>query len=268
MENERVIVNEYDGKLTNSYKELLKLKGVGQYTAAAIASIAFCESVAVVDGNVYRLLSRFFGISTPIDDKTGVTEFALKSNELLGTHNPGIFNQAIMELGALVCLPNNPKCDSCPLRDDCVALKEDRISMLPVKEKRLKKRKRFFNYLFIKNNERTYLHKREAKDIWQGLYEFPLIETNTFANRQTFTNCKDWKRILKNSNYKILEVSDIFSQTLTHQRIEARFWEIEIDRRLDLSENNFIETGMDNVNDYPFPKIMICYLDEIVLVLQ
>ncbi|MGE0567222.1 MAG: A/G-specific adenine glycosylase, partial [Bacteroidia bacterium] len=170
------IKQEYKGKFPDNYRELLNLKGVGTYTAAAIASFSYKTPVAVVDGNVYRVLSRIFGIETPIDTLSGKKEFQNMADKLLDIHSPDIYNQAIMEFGALYCKGSNPDCENCIFQKNCFALKFDKVKLLPVKEKKVKVKKRVLNYfIIIDKNKNCIIQKREASDIWKGLYEFPLI---------------------------------------------------------------------------------------------
>ncbi|MEO8068831.1 MAG: A/G-specific adenine glycosylase, partial [Flavobacteriales bacterium] len=176
------VVHEHRGVYPTTHVGLLKLIGVGDYTAAAIASICFSRPEAVVDGNAYRVLARVFGIATPIDSTAGKKEFKALANTLIDPDHPGDHNQAVMELGATVCTPRNPDCGSCPLRNRCVALKESRIATLPVKVKKQVVRVRYFNYLVLRSPKGIFLHQRSGKDIWQGLWEFPLIETGRPAN--------------------------------------------------------------------------------------
>ena len=178
------IANELNGEFPNTYKEIIKLKGIGDYTASAIASICFKEPTAVVDGNVYRVLSRYFGIKTPINSSAGIKEFKALAQTLIDESQPGNYNQAIMDFGALHCKPQNPLCDTCPFADSCVALEKKLIKELPVKDKKIKIRNRYFNFLVIKtNNNKTILTERKGKGIWQGLYQFPLIESDKNINK-------------------------------------------------------------------------------------
>ena len=169
------IINELNGEFPKSYKELLKLKGVGDYTASAIASICYDEQTAVVDGNVYRVLSRYFGIHTAINSTKGIKEFKKLAQQLITDEDPGRYNQAIMELGAKQCKPQNPNCDECPLNEGCIALQKKVVRNLPIKEKKIKIKKRYFNYLVLDVNNFTLIKQRSTKGIWQNLYEFPLI---------------------------------------------------------------------------------------------
>lgn len=176
------------GGFPQTFKELKTLKGVGDYTAAAIASIAFGEPIAVVDGNVYRVLSRYFGIDTPIDSTEGKKEFQALAQSLLPINEPADYNEAIMDFGATQCTPNSPHCSACPLCETCVAFREQRINELPVKSKKVKQRERHFTYLYIEYEGKIAIHQRGAGDIWQGLWEFPQAEQLTSSEDSAWEN--------------------------------------------------------------------------------
>jgi A/G-specific adenine glycosylase len=219
----KMVVEDFGGKFPDSYQELKKLKGIGPYTAAAIASIAFKEAVAVVDGNVFRVLARIFGIEIDIASNEGKIFFSAKANELIPKEHPDLFNQAMMEFGALHCLPQNPLCDSCIFAKTCVANQNDLQKVLPVKSKKLKVRNRYFYYFVIRHQNKILMKKREGKDIWQGLYDLYLIETK--RNSKTEMLLKDDK-LLKGST-KISE-SKIYRHILSHQKLMVRFVEMEL----------------------------------------
>ena len=230
----RRLVKEYEGIFPESFTELKKLKGVGEYTAAAVASICFNLPHAVVDGNVYRVLSRYFNIETSVGTAQGMKEFSELANTLLSRQQPGMHNEAIMELGALVCTPKNYCCDKCPLQHSCLALKNKNIKDFPVKQGKQKVRMRFFNYLVLDINEtQTYLEKRKEKDIWQNLYHFPLLESQTEIGPE---------EILKSTllqQFQLDEVPGIFQfnnkpviHKLTHQTIITNFWIIRTNTAL------------------------------------
>ena len=166
------------GGFPTTYQGVLALKGVGEYTAAAICSFAYEMPYAVVDGNVYRVLSRWLGIDTPIDSTIGKKEFSEAASELLDTTRPSLYNQAVMEFGALQCTPTSPRCTDCPLADSCMALHQGRVDTLPVKQHKTKVTNRYFNYIYVRMGAYTYINKRSGNDIWKNLYEFPLIETS------------------------------------------------------------------------------------------
>ena len=194
------IVSEFNGEFPNTYDELIKLKGVGDYTASAIASICFNEPTAVVDGNVYRVLARYFGIDTPINSTKGIKEFKALAQNLLPKQLVGDYNQAIMEFGARQCKPANPNCDVCPLNNSCLSLAKGRVDKLPVKLKKTKITKKYFNFLvFVSNDEKTILEQRTKNGIWKNLYQFPLIETTKSISINTLKTNKSFKQILNSS---------------------------------------------------------------------
>jgi A/G-specific adenine glycosylase len=182
----KYIANELNGEFPSTYDEIKKLKGVGDYTASAISSICFNKAEAVVDGNVYRVLARYFGIKTAINSSAGIKEFKKLAQTLIDPTQPGTHNQAIMDFGALQCKPQNPLCETCPFNSSCIALANKTIKELPLKEKKIKVRKRYFNFLvFISDNHQTVLSERKGKGIWQGLYQFPLVETEKSVSKET-----------------------------------------------------------------------------------
>jgi A/G-specific adenine glycosylase len=222
----KYIVRELNGIFPASHKELLKLKGVGDYTASAIASICYEEPVAVVDGNVYRVLSRIFGINTPINSTEGIKEFKILAQNLLDETNPSDFNQGLMEFGALQCKPQLPECSTCPFSENCIAFKEQRIAELPVKLKKQKIRKRHFNYLvFISEEKETLLKQRMGKGIWQGLYEFPLVETSGDASLENLVKEEEYKSYSTMENTSVALFNELpVVHKLSHQHIYTRFW--------------------------------------------
>ena len=194
------IVEKHGGVFPNRYEDIIALKGIGPYTAAAIASFAFGLPFATVDGNVYRILSRIFGLEIPIDSTIGKKQFAQLGNELLDKTQPGLFNQAMMELGALICSPKNPQCDICPFRKDCKAKALGLIDVLPVKEKKVKVKERVFHYLVMSDEKLVIMKRRGAGDIWQGLFDFPVIEDMKPLNNAELIKVvleKGWVRGLK-----------------------------------------------------------------------
>lgn len=241
--------------------ELQKIIGIGPYTAAAIASIAFNEPHAVVDGNVYRLLSRFFAISTPIDSTIGKKEFETLANQLLDKENPGNFNQAMMEMGALICTPFNPACNICPIAVECKSRSTATQLLFPVKGKKADKRTRHFNYIFIRYNDSILMNVREKGDIWQGLFEPLLIESNNLHNNESLA---DFLKI-EWPNFN-LEISTKFDSRhiLTHQMIIARFFEIiwsdhlKIPKKFGDKELQLITAS--SIHNYPVAKLIDNYL--------
>ena len=226
----KYIVDELQGEFPNTHNELLKLKGVGDYTASAIASICFNEPTAVVDGNVYRVLARYFGINTPINSTKGIKEFKALAQELIDKKQPASFNQAIMEFGAMQCKPQNPDCTICPLNNSCMAFNKGRINKLPVKNKSAKAKKKFFNFLvFISEDGKTILEKREGKGIWQNLYQFPLVETKSNIDFYTFKNQIETFNLLKDVPFNLsLYNEKSVVHKLSHQHLHTKFWIVNV----------------------------------------
>jgi A/G-specific adenine glycosylase len=251
----REIALNYNGSFPNNYNDLLKLPGVGPYTASAIASICFNKPNAVVDGNVFRVLARHFDISKPINKHQVIKEFIELASILIDTSCPGEYNQAIMEFGALHCTPKNPKCISCPLNNSCLALLNKTIHERPKKIKANPIKNRFFHYLvpFDKHNN-TFLQKREKKDIWEGLYEFPLIEANCQLDESALkihTNNPGW---LKKANWTKFQDKAIIHK-LSHQSLHTTYWIIEdVDSKLAIP--------WEYIQDYPVPRLIERFLDK------
>jgi A/G-specific adenine glycosylase len=254
----RQIIHEFDGTIPSGSKELMKLKGVGTYTAAAVASIAFQEAVPVVDGNVYRVIARYLGLRDAIDTGPGQKVFARAAKDLLWTKDPGKYNQAIMEFGALQCVPANPVCAICPLAENCMAFQEGLVNELPRKEKKVKVRKRFFNYLVIKQKNEIVLQKRAGKDIWEGLYEFPLVESEE--------ELQSFGQLMQLNQGAIPYESMTFKKNhrpkkhlLTHQELHPTFWELEwLGSKKDLKKAfpyGLVLTS-SKAEGLPFPKII------------
>ncbi|WP_299225382.1 A/G-specific adenine glycosylase [uncultured Psychroserpens sp.] len=251
------IANDLNGKFPKIYSEILKLKGVGDYTASAIASICFNEPTAVVDGNVYRVLSRYFGIQTPINSTQGIKEFKSLASSLIDIKNPGDYNQAIMEFGATQCKPKNPYCIVCPLSDSCVALQKSIIEVLPVKLKKTKLTKRHFNFLvFLTPDKKTIFEKRSSKGIWQNLYQFPLIETKKQLTPEDFYTLREVTSYLNGMNfkYRLFNTKELVHK-LSHQHLHTRFWIIEIDK---LPKDGILYS---KITDYPMPKLISNFIE-------
>ena len=258
----KFIANTLNGTFPNTFETILDLKGVGPYTAAAIASFAYNLPHAVVDGNVFRVLSRVFGIATPIDSTLGKKEFNRLAAKLLAQKEPGIYNQAIMDFGATLCTPANPDCARCPMQEICVASKDSLISSLPVKSKKIKKRERHFNYLVFKRTDTIILNKRNKKDIWLNLYDFPLVEANTILSKTALIKHPTFLNIIGQSKYIIQKASKPFKQLLTHQKIIAAFWEIQLNSPLIINDTSFFEVNQKNINNFAFPKIVDLYFQD------
>ena len=256
----KIIAAKSGAKFPDNYQDLLKLKGVGEYTAAAIASFAYNKAYAVVDGNVYRVLSRVFGVKTPVDSTKGKKEFYELANALIDKKNPGNYNQAIMEFGAMYCKPQNPDCLNCCLNTSCLAFEKKMVDKLPVKSKNTKQRNRYFNYLVVNYKNSLILEKRTDNDIWKNLYDFPLIETNKLLSEAEFVNSPYFKKIITKHKGIIKSVSKVYKHVLSHQKIYARFLEIKAKKSF-LSKNS-IEVPYKKVNKYAIPRLIENYLQE------
>jgi A/G-specific adenine glycosylase len=250
------VVAEHGGAFPDTHAGLSGLKGVGAYTAAAISSIAFDRPEAVVDGNVYRVLARVFGIDLPTDSSAGRKVFQDLADSLLDPAHPGDHNQAVMELGATVCAPRNPACDRCPLATKCVARKEDRINMLPVKAGRTVVRDRYFHYLIIPRGKGLLLHQRTGKDIWRDLYQPPLIETTGPGDRRSVGKAADQ---LLGGPITLGERSAPVRHVLSHQVIHARFWQAEPPARRSLPDG-WVVVKESDLARYAVPRLIERYL--------
>src|SRR6185503_10820303 len=221
----RMVIGRYDGVFPQSYEELIKLKGIGEYTAAAIASFSANEPRAVVDGNVYRVLARYFGINEPINSPQGKKIFQDTANDLLNKKNPGLHNQAMMEFGATLCKPKNPGCNICPVSAGCYALINNEVSALPVKLNKLKIRERYFNYFLVTDGDNVLMNRRGDKDIWANMYDLPLIETAAMLLPDELL-CLPGAGEYFGADIKINEISETKKHILTHQRLHVRFIKI------------------------------------------
>ena len=251
----RYIAFELDGKFPSSYKELVKLKGVGDYTAAAIASICYDEVQAAVDGNVYRVLARIFGIDTPTNSSFGKKQFRNLAQDLISKDDPANFNQALIEFGSEQCKPRNPLCSSCPFAARCIAFNQNRIAELPVKLKKQKIKKRHFNYLvYVSDEGKTIMNQRRGKGIWEGLYEFPLVETSSEASLQNLVEEIP-------SEYALIKEGPVLFNDLpivhklTHQHIYTKFWILECN---ELSKDAL---PIAEVNKLPVPVLIENFID-------
>ena len=259
----KMVVNDFDGVFPSDFNELLKLKGIGRYTAAAISSSAFNEPNAVVDGNVYRVLSRVFGIEEDISSTKGPKVFEKRANELLDKEKPNQYNQAIMEFGAIQCSPKSPACGVCPFRDDCFAFNNNKIDSLPVKTKKTKVRKRYLTYLVFQSEEGLWLKERGNGDVWQGLFDFYLIEENKQIGLDEVILALH-KMGLTDSI--IGEESKLYEHVLTHQRIFANFVKIELgnedEARLKSNHLEIEKYSLEHINNLPKPVLISKYLED------
>lgn len=253
----RIITEKYNGIFPKNHSDILQLKGIGEYTAAAISSFAYNQPYAVVDGNVFRVLSRIFGMETPIDSTTGKKEFTQLAEKILDRNEPGLHNQAIMEFGALQCVPVQPDCSICPLQTVCKAYSLNLVDKLPVKATKTKVRERFFNYFYIQYQDKIFIQKRTGKDIWQNLFELPLVEsdrlfeTNEIAQNELFANLK---------TIEISSATPTFKHILSHQRIYARFFTVKISAKND-SLNNMIEIRKDELDNFAVSRLTSLFIE-------
>ncbi len=257
----RVIRDNYNGIFPNEYKEIISLKGIGNYTAAAIASFAYNLPYAVLDGNVYRILSRVFEIDLAIDSKQGKDYFTTLSQELIDTKNAALYNQAIMDLGATICKPKQPLCDACPLQKICKAYKNNTIEKFPVKEKKLIISTRYLYYFIIQYKNKVLITKRIEKDIWQNLFQFYLLETQ---EQQVFDNITA-KKMLKeklhyNKQINVQSISKTYQQKLTHRIINGCFIKVELDAMIDIE--NYFWIDKKELKKYSFPRFINLFLED------
>jgi len=257
----KTIQREHGGIFPADYNSIKNLKGIGEYTAAAIASIAFDLPYAVVDGNVYRVLSRLFGVKTPVDSSTGKKEFYALAQMLLDRKNPGEFNQALMELGALQCLPAQPLCPGCPLSAKCHAYINQTTADYPVKSKQVKQKVRYFNYLFIHDHIRLFLEKRGDRDIWRNMYQFPLIETLQRAEPEELIGGPAWQAILGNQQFTLEAIYPEKVHLLTHQRLHIRFYSVRGEGIR--ASDRLISIPLERISGYPVPKPIAFFLSEV-----
>ena len=252
------VASELSGVFPDNYSDLLKLKGIGEYTAAAIASFSYNEAVPVVDGNVFRVLSRYFDIETDISAASAKKEFAALAFELMPKDNPALFNQAIMEFGALQCVPKSPDCGICVFNESCAALQKKKVDQLPVKSKKLKVRNRFFNYVIVSDEkENTIIQKRTAEGIWHNLYEFPLIETEKEEGFGCISERIQNDFFKENAILSVLECNEkSLIHKLSHQHLHIKFWKVKV--------KGTIENGIDaaTLKTYPFPIVIHNFIEK------
>jgi A/G-specific adenine glycosylase len=249
----KLIANEFNGVFPSEYNKIIKLKGVGEYTAAAISSFAFDQSYAVVDGNVFRVLSRVFNMETPIDSTEGKKQFTYLANELMDKNQPALFNQAIMEFGALQCVPGTPNCEICPLILNCEAFKAKKVALLPVKKGKTKIRNRYFLYLvqFDPQKETLHLRQKTENDIWKNMYEFPKME---------FDNIKEMQAFCVMNKDKIKSSSELYKHILSHQHLHAQFI-LCFDSTFFKSDDS-IEIYVSQLESFPLPRLIDRFIEQ------
>lgn len=253
----RLIMRDHNGVFPQNHADIIALPGIGPYAAAAIASFAYDQPYAVLDGNVYRVLSRYGGIETPIDTTEGKKTFSSLSQMLLDQQNPSTYNQAIMDFGALICKPSVPRCMDCTLRDSCRGYHDGLVDLLPIKAKKVKVKKRYFHYLTLLTDGGIHLEKREEKDIWKGLYQLPMIEGEKRLSK------KEVEAKTKDRYGSFQKMTKVYSATqqLTHRLIYADFYLVEGVKKLDQKK----ATSFDKVKDLGLPKIIDDYFKDHLL---
>lgn len=255
----RQVVGEFGGRFPDSYEQVRRLRGVGEYTAAAVCSIAYDLPCAVVDGNVYRVLARLFDLDTPIDTAAGRREFAALAGQLLDPARPGLYNQAIMDFGALQCTPAQPRCGDCPLSARCAALAAGSVGERPRKQGRTQTRDRWFHYLHLTCDGHTTLHRREGRDIWQGLWEFPLIETPTAVDFAALAARPDFQS-LAGREWRLCGCVPMPPHQLSHQTIRATFYRLEVATLPDGEGMRAVPAA--RIDEYAVSRLTENYLEE------
>ncbi len=252
------IINNFNGVFPNNYKDLLKLPGVGDYTASAIASFAYNLPHPTLDGNVYRFIARLYNINLPIDEPRNKSVFINILMELMEGQEPRQFNNAMMEMGAIICKPQNPQCNICPVADYCEALKNNTVENLPVKSKKVKVQIRHLNYFFIEYNNGFYLEKRMGSGIWQNLFQLPLIETLSEGTKEILLS--QINLILNNKSTMDIHFEKDMRHILTHQRLEVKFWKIQLNIEPEFTNKKMVHTNLSEYKNYAVPKLIENYL--------
>lgn len=254
----KIVKNQFNGKFPADYNELLKLPGIGDYTAAAIASFAFELPYPALDGNVFRFISRLYDIHLPIDDSKNRKVFVDILNELMREQSPRLFNNAMMEMGATVCKPQNPLCNDCPVQTFCEAYKNETISELPVKLKKVKVTQRHLNFFFIEYKNGFYLEQREGKGIWQNLFQLPLIETKIPADTNLLKPLIT--KLLKADKTFDIKLEQKMKHQLTHQSLEAQFWSVRLKVKPVFTNKKIVYTNLSDYKNFAVPKLIENYL--------
>ena len=254
----RQVVERFGGRFPVALEEVRSLRGVGDYTAAAICSAAYDAPCAVVDGNVYRVLARLFDLDAPIDSTAGKRAFAELAQSQLDTAHPGRYNQAIMDFGALRCTPSSPRCEVCPLAGQCLALAAGTVAARPVKQGKTRVRDRWFNYLHVSSGDRTLLRRREGRDIWQGLYEFPLIETEGPAELPELVRLPQFRELLGDAPWHLVRSIPLPKHQLSHQTLHAVVHRIETLSLTPAAAAMAVPTAA--LGDYAVPRLIDRYL--------
>ena len=254
----KFICSRYNGNFPQNYKDILSLKGVGDYTASAILSFAFNKRYAVLDGNVIRVLSRVFGVDSYFDTSSGKKQFKKLADFNLPKKNSYTYNQAIMEFGALVCTPKKPKCISCPFQDECYAFSNSEVQMFPRKQNKIQVKNRYLNFLIISIGDSTLL-KKKIKGIWSGLYEFPSLEFKEDFSVNKVVESNQWINFFYKNNFQINNVSSIIIHKLSHQKLHIKFFHVECNK---VKSNDYKLFKKDQLLDLPVSKLLENYLSQ------
>jgi A/G-specific adenine glycosylase len=250
------LVANSNAQLPSEYDELLKIPGLGPYSAGAIASFAFGKPVPAIDGNVYRIISRVFGVFASPLNASGQKEFRGIVIDLMPNEDPATFNQALLDFGALQCAPKGPSCTICPFSSICYAYRNNLVGSLPVKAKKLKVRDRFFTYVIIKKGQYVYIAKRKERDIWHSLYQFPLIETSSPIPFDQLINSAEWKKIVGKGAVYIHSISPAVTHKLSHQTLSIQFIMVNINKPSAYLKKNFIMVTTENIGKYSVPVVI------------
>lgn len=253
-----------NGVFPKTYPEVLALKGVGEYTAAAICSFAYNMPYAVVDGNVYRVLSRYLGIETPIDSTEGKKLFASLAGEFLDKSRPAVYNQAIMDFGAIQCTPQNPACLFCPLAGSCMALSKSMVAQLPVKQHKTKTTERFLNYIYVRAGACTFINKRTGNDIWKNLFELPLIETASSVTEEELLALPEFIKLFDKEEVPVVRsICRNVKHVLSHRVLYANFYEVVLPEKTK-SFSSYLKIKTNELEQYAVPKLIHAFLEKYV----
>ena len=253
-----------NGVFPKTYPEVLALKGGGEYTAAAICSFAYNMPYAVVDGNVYRVLSRYLGIETPIDSTEGKKLFASLAGEFLDKSRPAVYNQAIMDFGAIQCTPQNPACLFCPLAGSCMALSKSMVAQLPVKQHKTKTTERFLNYIYVRAGACTFINKRTGNDIWKNLFELPLIETASSVTEEELLALPEFIKLFDKEEVPVVRsICRNVKHVLSHRVLYANFYEVVLPEKTK-SFSSYLKIKTNELEQYAVPKLIHAFLEKYV----
>jgi A/G-specific adenine glycosylase len=256
------IVSRFNGKFPTSHTDILSLKGIGEYTAAAISSIAFNEPHVAVDGNVLRVIARLFEVEEPVQSTKGKRIVKELTKELLPEERPGAFNQAIMDLGSLICIPRQPRCGDCPLANSCMVYATGRTEELPIRIKKKKTRRRYFTYLHIRQNGNTYIRRRTDNDIWRNLYEFPLIETDKPIEIEELLQNDEYNQLFRETTLLAIDGPFTYKHQLTHQQIHANFYRLTMEKgAVHAFMDQYKQIVEEEIERYPISRLMHKYIE-------